>query len=346
LHAVIVGGGPAATEVGLVLREHAGAPVRLTFVAPASGSTPRALRVAEPFVACRRRRGDPGALVASLGAELVRDRVAEVDADRHRVLLAGGDALDYDVLVLAPGASTRPVFDTAALTLFGDVGRAAVDRVVAEIAHDDVRSLAFVIPPGPTRALSLYELAVLVAAAARARRVDARLRLFTPEVVPLERFGVGVAIALTRVLAGSGVEVVTGAAVFEGLDDRLRLGAADRFLAEDRVVALPVLDGPALPGVPLTADGFLPVDDYGAVLGLDDVFAAGDATACPVKHVDVACAQAGAVADAIARRAGVAVTPRPWARAVGEHQLADYGVGILRWHDATTTLALSHVRCR
>jgi sulfide:quinone oxidoreductase len=329
LHAVIVGGGPAATEVGLVLREHAGAPVRLTFVAPASGSTLRALRVAEPFVACRRRRGDLGALVASLGAELVRDRAAELDADRHRVLLAGGGALDYDVLVLAPGASARPVFDTAALTLFGDVG-----------------SLAFVLPPGTTRALSLYELAVRVAAAARARRVEARLRLFTPEVVPLERFGADVAIALTRVLAGAGVEVVTDAAVFEGLDDRLRLGAADRFLAEDCVVALPVLDGPALPGAPLTADGFLPIDDYGAVLGLDDVFAAGDATACPVKHVDVACAQAGAVADAIARRAGVAVTPRPWARAVGEHQLADYGVGVLRWDDATTTLARSHVRCR
>jgi sulfide:quinone oxidoreductase len=338
---VIVGGGPAATEVALVVREHVGAPIRLTFVAPAREAAPRPLRIAEPFVPFRRRRCDLPAVASSLGAELRRGRVAEVDADRHRVLLADGGELDYDVLVLAPGASPRRVIDTSALTLFGDAGPAAVSRVVTEIERDDPRSLAFVIPAGVTRALSLYELAVLVGAEARARRIALRLRLFTPERAPLEAFGPRVAIALTRLLATSGVEVVPEAMVFEGLDDRLRLGAADRFLAEDRVVALPVLDGPALPGVPLTVDGFLPVGDYGAVLGLDDVFAVGDATACPVKHVDVACAQAGAVADVIAARAGVAITPAPWARAIGEHQLADHGIGVLRWSDATTTLALS-----
>ena len=342
LHAVIVGGGPAATEVALVVREHVGAPIHLTFVAPVNHAAPRPLRTAEPFVAFRRRRCDLPAVVSSLGAELRRGRVAEVDADRHRVLLADGDELDYDVLVLAPGARPRRVLDTAALTLFGAAGPAAVGRIVNEIERDDLRSLAFVVPPGVTRALSLYELAVLVGTEARARRIaPLRLRLFTPERAPLERFGGRVAIALTRLLGTSGVEVVSEATVFEGLDDRLRLGAADRFLAEDRVVALPVLDGPALPGVPLTVDGFLPVDDYGAVPGLDDVFAVGDATACPVKHVDVACAQAGAVADVIAARAGVAVIPAPWARAVGEHQLADHGIGVLRWSDATTTLALS-----
>ncbi|HWI75165.1 MAG TPA: hypothetical protein VNT55_24600 [Baekduia sp.] len=267
LHAVIVGGGPAATEVALVIREHVGAPVRLTFVVPASASAPRALRSAEPFVVTRRRRCDVPALAASLGAEVRRARAAEVDADRHRLLLSGGDALHYDLLVLAPGARPRQVFDSAALTLFGDACPAAVDRVVTEIERDRLRSLAFVIPPGTTRALSLYELAVLVATEARARNIALRMRLFTPEVVPLERFGARVAIALTRLLATSGVEVVSEAMVFEGVDDRLRLGAADRFLAEDRVVALPVLDGPAIPGVPMTADGFFPVDDHGAVLG-------------------------------------------------------------------------------
>jgi sulfide:quinone oxidoreductase len=349
LHAVIVGGGPAATEVAVVLREHVGAPVRLTIVAPGPAGAPRPLRVAEPFVAARRRRRcDVPALAASLGAELRPGRVAEVDADHRRVLLADGGALDYDVLVLAPGATPRPVLDSAALTLHGDAGPAAAGRVMTELAQDGVRSLAFVIPPGPTRALSLYELAVQVGAEARTRalRPAPRLRLFTPERVPLERFGARVAIALTRLLGTCGVEVVCGASVFEGLDDRLRLGAADRFLAEDRVVALPVLDGPAIPGAPMTAEGFIPIDDHGAVLGLEDVFAAGDATACPVKHVDVACAQAGAVADAIAARAGVAVAPLAWARAVGEHQLADHGIGVLRWRDPNAALGSPRARCR
>jgi hypothetical protein len=343
LHAVIVGGGPAATEVAHVIREHVGAPVRLTLVAPAADHAPRPLSVAESFVATRRRRrGDLRVLAAAVGAELVRGRVAEVDADRHQLLLAGGQELHYDLLALAPGATARPTLDTAALTLFGDVTPTAVGRVVTEVERDDVRSLAFVIPPGPTRALSLYELAVHVGAEARLRGVAPRMRLFTPECVPLERFGAGVAIALTRLLAASGVEVVSDAVVFEGLDERLRLGATDRYMVEDRVVALPVLDGPALPGLPLTAEGFVPVDDYGAVLGVEDVFAAGDATVCPVKHVDVACAQAATVGDMIAARAGAPVVPTPWARAVGEHQLTDHGIGVLQWSDAATALSLPH----
>ena len=99
--------------------------------------------------------GGPGTVLLLAGDGFTRRITADgLAMYGHRVLLASGGALDYDVLVLAPGASARPVLDTAALTLFGDVGSAAVDRVVAEITHDDVGSLAFVIPPGPTRALS------------------------------------------------------------------------------------------------------------------------------------------------------------------------------------------------
>jgi hypothetical protein len=50
--------------------------------------------------------------------------------------------------------------------------------------------------------------------------------------------------------------------------------------------------------------------------------AAGDATACPVKHVDVACAQADAVADVLAARAGAEIAPTPWRPVMREHHLA------------------------
>jgi sulfide:quinone oxidoreductase len=333
LHAVIVGDGPAATEVAVVVREHVGAPVRLTFVAPAPVDAPQPLQIAAPFTPARRPCRDFADLAASLGAELRHGVVAEVDADHHRVRLADGATVEYDVLVLAPGAQARPVLGSAGLTLYGDAGPAAVQRVIAEIGPEDLRSLAFIIPPGVTRALSLYELAVQVGAASRKRRSAVRLRLFTPERAPLERFGAHVAITLTRLLSTSGVEVVTEAAVFEGIDGRLRLGAADRFLAEDRVVALPVLEGSALRGVPANAGGFFPIDEHGRVIGLDDVFAAGDATSTPVKHIDVTCAQAGAVADMIAARAGAPVTPMPWAKAISEHRLGDHEIGVLRWGD-------------
>jgi sulfide:quinone oxidoreductase len=117
--------------------------------------------------------------------------------------------------------------------------------------------------------------------------------------------------------------------VFEGIDGLLRVNDAATVLPEARTVALPALDGPSLPGVPATSDGFVPVDAYGAVPGLPDVYAAGDATACPIKHIDIACAQAATIADVLAARAGCAVSPEPWTPQIREHLLSDHGIGDL-----------------
>jgi sulfide:quinone oxidoreductase len=83
-------------------------------------------------------------------------------------------------------------------------------------------------------------------------------------------------------------------------------------VAADRVVALPVLEGPRLPGVPHDAKGFVPTDPYGRVEGLDYVYAAGDATTFPVKQGGIATQQADAVAKSIAAVAGAPVTPEPF----------------------------------
>ena len=52
----------------------------------------------------------------------------------------------------------------------------------------------------------------------------------------------------------------------------------------DRVIMLPRLEGPRLPGLPHDDDGFIPVDVYGRVAGSDDIYAAGDVTAFPLKQ--------------------------------------------------------------
>jgi sulfide:quinone oxidoreductase len=84
-------------------------------------------------------------------------------------------------------------------------------------------------------------------------------------------------------------------------------------LEVDRVVALPELFGPSVPGVPLRAgNGFIPVDAYCRVLRLDGVFAAGDATEFAVKLGGVAAQQADTAAEAIAALAGAPVDPRPF----------------------------------
>ena len=54
------------------------------------------------------------------------------------------------------------------------------------------------------------------------------------------------------------------------------------------------------------------VDLHGRVRGLEDVYAAGDATTCPIKQGGVAAQQADAAAEAIAARLGRDLDPRPF----------------------------------
>ncbi len=74
-----------------------------------------------------------------------------------------------------------------------------------------------------------------------------------------------------------------------------------------RAVTLPVLEGPRIAGVPADPRGFVPVDPHGAVIGLPDVWAVGDATTFPLKQGGLAAQQADAAATAIAARAGASV---------------------------------------
>jgi len=81
-------------------------------------------------------------------------------------------------------------------------------------------------------------------------------------------------------------------------------------VAADRVVSLPRLLGPALPGLPHDPEGFIPTDLHGLVAGQHDVYAAGDATTYPIKQGGVAAQQAEAAAEAIAARVGAPVEAR------------------------------------
>jgi sulfide:quinone oxidoreductase len=305
--------------------------VRVTVVTPEPETDLAALPVAGPFAAPSGRQ-DLTAIANDVGVELVQARAVAVDAHRHRVHTDGGRALAYDVLVLAVGASPRPTIDRA-LTLYGEPGPTAVDRVLAERAP----VIDFVNPPGVTRALALYELAIHVGDEARARGLDVALRLVTPERAPLSALGERTTLAVARRLDAAGVAFEGGSSVFEGIDGLLRVNDAATILPGARTVALPVLDGPSLPGVPATAAGFIPVDAHGAVPGLADVYAVGDATACALKHVDVAAAQAAAVADAITAATGLPIIPVPWTATVREHQLVEHGIGdLVLAHDCTS----------
>lgn len=303
LHVVVAGGGVAAVEAVLALHHLAGDRVKTTLVAPQPDFEVRALRTAEPFAADHVRRRSLVDLVRDTGAELVAAAVTSADPERHAVRLSTGRALRYDALVLALGARRRPAF-ARALTFLGDEPATAFGGLLADLEEGWTRSVAFVVPPGATWPLPLYELALQTAGDVRGMGADVTLRIVTPESAPLAIFGAEASAAVQELLdeAGVGFEGDT----YVSADERGRLLDAPLGLplGDERTVALPVMEGPALPGVPSDGAGFFPVDEHGAVRGVADVYAAGDGTTFPVKQGGLACQQADAIAALLAVRAG------------------------------------------
>jgi sulfide:quinone oxidoreductase len=310
---VIAGGGVAAVELALALHALAGSRVRLTLVAPEPDFELRALHTAVPFSADHARRHSLRDLAGRIGARLVADRVLAVDADRHEVRLADdGTTLGYDVLVLAAGARHRTAYSRA-ITFTGDVESREYHGLLADLDGHWTRSVAFVVPPGTTWPLPLYELALMTARETRAMGIDdARLQIVSPEATPMAIFGPQGSTAVAALLAQANVTFTGSAYAQPDADGRLELLPGGEPLDAERVVALPTIEGIHLGGVPGDHRGFIPVDSDGRVVGLPDVYAAGDGTTFPVKQGGLACQQADAIAEQLAAAAGADVDPQPF----------------------------------
>ena len=308
---LIVGGGVAALEALMALHDLARDRVRLVLVAPDPDFVYRPLAVAEPFGLGEVRRYPLQRIAGDFGARLVQAGVSALDAPGRRVVLRGGDTMPYDTLVLAPGARIVPAFDDA-VTFSGPASGPAMRALLDELEQRRVRRIAFVAPSMVGWTLPLYELALLTARHAAARRLDPNLVLVTPELRPLALFGDAPSATAAELLAAAKVEFI-GATHVELADGRVRLFPGGQALDVERVVALPLVRGARLAGVPAEPDfGFIPVDRHGRVEGLAGVYAAGDATNFPVKQGGLAAQQADAVAEHVAARHGVSIEPAPF----------------------------------
>jgi sulfide:quinone oxidoreductase len=198
------------------------------------------------------------------------------------------------------------------VTFGGPQSGAAMRALLDELEAGSARRLAFVVPTVVGWALPLYELALLTARHAEQKRLERQLVLVTPEPRPLALFGDRASAMVAEMLAAAGVEFV-GESQVEPLEGGVRLLPGGRMVAADRLVALPLLRGPELDGVPSEPEfGFIPVDAHGRVDGLDGVYAAGDATNFPVKQGGLAAQQADAVAEHVAARYGARLDPAPF----------------------------------
>jgi sulfide:quinone oxidoreductase len=185
--------------------------------------------------------------------------------------------------------------------------------LIEDIEGGYVKRVAFIAPSSPGWPLPIYELALMTAARAYDMNIDLSITLATPEEAPLAIFGLGVSEALQRLLASNGIVTLTSAHCEVREAGRVSVHPGARELQVDRIVAMPELHGPSVPGLPgFSSGGFISVDVRGKVPMLERVYAAGDATDFAIKHGGIAAQQADVAAQAIAALAGVAAEPDPF----------------------------------
>jgi sulfide:quinone oxidoreductase len=310
MNVLIAGGGVAAVEAALALRELADERVSVVLLAPSPELVHRPSAVETPFTLNGPPR-IPLARLADLGVSLRRGALAAVDPQGRAVTTSAGDVITYDRLLIAVGAIPREAVP-GAITFTGPGGGAAVEGALRRLERDPDRGLVFVLPAGASWALPMYELALMSAQAMRERLVqDAALGVVSPEARPLELFGAVASDAVARLLHRAAIDFHGSTRATTALEGAL-LTDDGRLLRVSDVIALPLPEGPRIAGLPHDDDGFLPVDDYGRVQGCNGVYAAGDAAAHPVKQGGLATQQADAAAEAIAAEAGAPVDPTPF----------------------------------
>jgi sulfide:quinone oxidoreductase len=311
LKVVIAGGGVAAVESLLALRELAGQRVEITLVSPEREFLYRPVTVAEAFDRAEAHTYSLEDIVSyEGGGELIWDRLDSVVAAEHVAVTDSGARIPFDALIVATGAiACEPL--PGALTFGGRGNVASLRRLLKELLTGSARSVALTLPAERTWPMPIYELALMTAVHLRHHGSDAAVWLVTPEEEPLELFGPAGSRAISEMLTATGVRLLTSSRPVLVRDGALVLAGGGEIYV-DRVVTLPQLAGPRLRGLPHDQNGFIPFDRHGRVSGLEGVYAAGDVTAFPLKQGGLAAQQADAVAEMIAAELGLPITPQPF----------------------------------
>ena len=303
---LIVGGGFGGVEAMLALRALAPERVRVTLISASPMLAYKPAATTEAFDETPPRRYDLRAIAADAGASLRLDRLEAVAPRQRSVRLASFAYLDYGALVLAVGARAVSAIP-GALTFRDQREVHHIRRLASELRAGKLRRIIFAVPHGCCWPLPLYELALLTATHLQERGATGEVVLVSPEITPLQVFGAQASQLVADLLAERGVRFIGGSDPRRvERDGALSLGSGES-LDADCVVAVPVLRGPRITGVPADRWGYITTDALGGVTGLNDVYAAGDMTSFPIKQGGLATQQADLIAQAIASNHGAAV---------------------------------------
>jgi sulfide:quinone oxidoreductase len=307
---LIAGGGVAALEAALAFQDiDPDRALDVEVIAAEPRFVYRPLSVRDPFGERATRTYELAPLVQGAGARLRRGQVDAVDPDERLATLGDGTQMPYDALLLATGAARKPALRGVS-TFSGPADAPAFHSFVESLCRGAIRRAAFIVPPGPCWPLPIYELALQAGTRLQASGTEAQLAVITPETGPLAMFGGVASRAVETVLHDRGITVHPGTYAESLSSGELRLDMQGA-VHVDAAWAAPRLVPRAPDGVPVSPDGFAPVDDAGRVRGFVDLFAAGDMTLGQVKQGGVAAQQAAVAAHAIAALAGIAPELEP-----------------------------------
>jgi sulfide:quinone oxidoreductase len=305
-HVLIAGGGVAALEAMVALRQMAGDLVEVVLISPDRDFFYRPLSVGEPFGVAEVLRFDLPTLARGCGASHRLGTLTSVDADAHKVRTSHNATFEYDVLLIATGARPREAVP-GAMTFRGKVDVPLITGMLDDIDRGLTERVAFALPGGVTWPLPLYELALLTAAHTRDKALE--ITVVSPEETPLHVLGREASKTVAGQLHEHGIRYLPMTYPDSYAKGELRIVPGPSLLV-DAVVSLPRLKGIPLAGVPQDEDSFIQVDPACRVQGLEDVFAVGDITTFPVKQGGIAAQQADVAATEIAAAAGADVVSK------------------------------------
>lgn len=308
---LIAGGGVAAIEAALALRDLAADRVAVEISSPRKDFSYRPFAVGDPYGEAEIPHYDLEDLAGRCGATFRLESVASIDADAQRAISHDNQEIPFDYLVVACGA--RLLWPLPGVTTFwGLMDEADIESVLRRMRDGSAKRVVFALPGGNSWGLPIYELALLAEAEMRKAKVDVvQLTVVTPEEAPLQVFGNEVSGKLSQLLSDRGIAVRTGAHISKFEQGHLSIAPGED-LEADAVVSLPRMEGREIDGVAHDRNGFIGVDAHCRVPGMKNVFAAGDVTTFPVKQGGIAAQQADVIAEAIAADLGCDVDPKPF----------------------------------
>ena len=240
--------------------------VAITLLAPDREFRYRPMTVAEPFTIAHARQLDLSRVAEDCDAELVSGALVAVEPDARIAVTRAGERIGYDALVIASGTRLRPAF-TGAITIDDRKLGGTLRGLVQDVEEGYTRQIAFVAPAQAFWPLPLYELALLTAQRAYDMNAAVDISVVSPEPAPLALFGTGISDELSRLLAAAGISF-HGSSFAQLEHGELKLQPSGLRLRPDRVVALPLLEGMPITGVPADPHGSSPSASSGRFAAL------------------------------------------------------------------------------